>query len=208
MITKVGMLIVAAVAVTGCSAAQHQDAGSSGAPTTSGTTAASSAAASSRPATSTSAAPSGGSYRDQVIAWGRRMAQCAREHGIPNFPDPTGVDTDTSGIMLPNFGNAPKTDIGRAEELCPDVVRDIPHPPAPGPPNAATLQRMRQYSACLRQHGLAAFPDPKADGTFPITGTPFAGMAAFSGGGSLPQNLITADQSCRNFQVGWYVRAS
>ncbi|HEV8557690.1 MAG TPA: hypothetical protein VGR06_14995 [Actinophytocola sp.] len=206
MITKLGMLAVAAVAVTGCSAAQSQNAGSSGT-TAAGTTTASSPAASS-PATSTSAAPAGGSYQDQVIAWGRRLAQCAREHGITTFPDPTGVQTSGDGISLPDFGAAPKADIGRAEELCPDVSRDIPHPPPPGPPSAEILQRMRQYAACLRQNGLSAFPDPKADGTFPITGTPFAGMAAFSGGGPIPQNIAQAERPCRRFQVGWYTRAS
>jgi hypothetical protein len=203
MITKLGMLFVAAVAVTGCSAAQSQNAGSSGAPATTVTT-----AASSSPATSSSAAPAGGSYQDQVIAWGRRLAQCAREHGITTFPDPTGVQTSADGISLPDFGAAPKADLGRAEQLCPDVSRDIPHPPPPGPPSAEVLQRMRQYAACLRQNGLAAFPDPKADGTFPITGTPFAGMAAFSGGAPIPQSIIQAENPCRRFQVGWYVRAS
>jgi hypothetical protein len=196
--------VVGLTALAGCSAgtAAQPSPGS----TTTTTAAASSAAATSSATTSASAAPAG-DYPTQLLVWGRELAQCARGHGMSTFPDPSGVEYDLSGIGLPEFPNLGKEDLGRAEELCPDVMRRVPHPPPPGTPSAETLQKMRQYSDCMRQRGAAGFPDPKADGTFPIAGTPFAALAAFAGQ-RLSDALIRADQYCRRYQVGWYVRAS
>jgi hypothetical protein len=39
-------------------------------------------------------------------------------------------------------------------------------------PNASDLPKLRQFAACMREHGLPDWPDPNADGTFPIAGTP------------------------------------
>jgi hypothetical protein len=158
-------------------------------------------------ASPTAAANPTGSYEAQLLAFGRRLAQCARQHGLPRFPDPVGVGYDGSGIGLPEFPNAPKEDLATAMERCPEITRQIPHPPPPGPPSAATLQKMRQYAQCMRQHGASGFPDPRADGTFPIRGTRFAGVAPFTEE-SAPAAVINADRSCRTYQGGWYVRAS
>jgi hypothetical protein len=142
-----------------------------------------------------------------VLAHGRQLAQCARQHGLPRFPDPTGVDWDLSGIGYPRYPGVDKRDIATAQERCPEIARRFPHPPPPGPPNATTLQRMRQYAQCMRQRGASGFPDPRADGTFPIGGTRFAGLAAFSA--EQPSAaLLNADQYCRRYQINWYVRAS
>ena len=69
------------------------------------------------------------------------------------------------------------------------------------------MGRMRRYAECMRERGLAEFPDPRADGTFPIAGTSYAGLAPFASE-PLTEALITADNFCRQYQVGWYVRAS
>jgi hypothetical protein len=39
-------------------------------------------------------------------------------------------------------------------------------------PSAADLAKLKAYAKCMREHGIPDFPDPKADGTFPIIGTP------------------------------------
>jgi hypothetical protein len=58
---------------------------------------------------------------------------------------------------------------------------------------------------------LSGFPDPRADGTFPIRGTRYAGLAAFAFAGTdgqLPSDQVRADGACRHYEVNWYVRAS
>jgi hypothetical protein len=146
-------------------------------------------------------------YEAQLLTWGRRLAQCARQHGLPRFPDPVRAGYDSSGIGLPEFPSAPKEDLAAAMDRCPEITRQLPHPPPPGPPSAAVLGKMRQYAQCMRQHGASGFPDQRADGTFPIRGTRFAGVAPFATETVAPA-LINADQSCRRYQDGWYVRAS
>src|SRR5215510_11318384 len=66
-----------------------------------------------------------GSYLAQTLAWGRRLSQCARERGMPNFPDPIKADLGRTGIAFPDWP-APKEDMSRAMDLCPEVLRDEP----------------------------------------------------------------------------------
>jgi hypothetical protein len=158
-------------------------------------------------ASPTPAANPKAAYEAQMVANGRQLAQCARLHGLPHYPDPVGVYYDQSGIGYANFPGVDKGDLVTAMERCPEIVRRIPHPPPPGPPSAATLNQMRKYAQCMRENGASGFPDPRADGTFPIRGTRFAGVAALST--ERPSNaLINANLTCRGYQRGWYVRAS
>jgi hypothetical protein len=200
---------VALSVLTGCSAGSGDSIGA--APTSAGASptgaAGSSASATSGAASPTAAASPTGSYQQQVLDQGRRLAQCARQHGLPNFPDPTGVDISREGLGFPRYPGVDKRDIVTAEERCPEIARQAPQPPPPGPPSATTLQRMRQYAQCMRQRGLSDFPDPRTDGTFPIRGTRYAGLAAFAGT-NLTNELINADNVCRRYQINWYVRAS
>jgi len=197
--------LVPAVAVLGvlcgCSTAPGQPQPSA---SPSGASAAATSAAVTTPTPNTSPT---GTHLEQVLAWGRRLAQCARDHGMATFPDPSQAVMGRTAIADPDFPGVPKEDIVRAMDLCPEVVRDFPRPAPPGPPSATVLQRMRQYAECMRDRGLADFPDPRADGTFPIAGTPYAALAPFVQL-TLTEQLLNADNYCRRYQVGWYVRAS
>lgn len=152
-----------------------------------------------------------GSYQDQVMAWGRRFAACARAHGQPDFPDPVyPADAQPSGLTwgFHLFDRAGKPALGQATQVCADVTAQVP--PAPDalkPPSATTLAQMRQYAQCMRQHGMSDFPDPKADGTFPILNTPYEGIAPLSP--KHPSQAVgDADHACRVYQIDWDIRAS
>jgi hypothetical protein len=210
--TAIGLSAALAV-LTGCSTDAPDSTGAA-VVTSAPVVASSASAARSSPTAAASPTPAAvptGSYQEQLLAYGRQLALCARAHGLPNFPDPNGVEFTPGGIGDPRFPGLGKEDLVTAMDRCPEIIRRIPHPPPPGPPSAATLQKMRQYAQCLREHGLNGFPDPRADGTFPIRGTRYAGLAAFyfsETGGQLPADQVSADNACRHYEVNWYVRAS
>jgi hypothetical protein len=57
----------------------------------------------------------------------------------------------------------------------------------------------RQFAACVRAHGFADFPDPKADGTFPIQGGPYDSLLLYHNGGTaqLTNAYLACDQNQR-----------
>jgi hypothetical protein len=153
-----------------------------------------------------------GTYRDQVMTWGRQFAACVRAHGIANFPDPVypaGVAANgpDDHDLFPDgsFGTAlfpvDKGMLIRAMSgACSDLARQMP--PAPDsirPVNAAQLAAMRRFSQCMRRHGFADFPDPKADGTFPIQGGPYDSLLPYHNGGTaqLTNAYLACDQNQR-----------
>jgi hypothetical protein len=152
-----------------------------------------------------------GSYQDQVMAWGRRFAACARSHGNPTFADPVyPANAQPSGLTwgFALFANVDKRTLGQAAQACADVTRQMP--PAPDalrPPSATTLAHMRQYAQCMRQHGLSDFPDPKTDGTFPILNTPYEALSPLSPEHP-SQAVADADHACRQYSNDWQMRAA
>jgi hypothetical protein len=196
------LLTAAALALAGCSSGTstgNTNAAGSGAQAASATGAA-------NPGSSAT-----GSYQDQVMAWGRRFAACAREHGNPTFPDPMyPANAQPSGLTwgFALFASVDKRTLGQAAQACADVARQMP--PAPDtllPPSATTLTHMRQYAQCIRQHGLFDFPDPKTDGTFPILSTPYEALSPLSPEHP-SQAVADADHACRQYSHDWQMRAS
>jgi hypothetical protein len=86
-------------------------------------------------------------------------AQCMRSHGITNFPDPTVQDSAARkgvGFQLPgSLQNSPQ--FKSAAKTCQKQTGF-------GQPNPAVLQAMMadalKFSACMRSHGIANYPDP------------------------------------------------
>ena len=60
----------------------------------------------------------------------------------------------------------------RALRACQPIVDRLP-PAARGAETrpAADIPALVRFARCMREHGLADFPDPKADGIFPLVGT-------------------------------------
>jgi hypothetical protein len=104
-----------------------------------------------RPNAATSPTPSL-SARDRQF----KYAQCMREHGV-QMPDPVfnGDDVD---FTIPKGTDKAVQD--RAQAACGQYQGGGNG----GAPPAEKTEAMRQYSQCMRQHGVEHFPDPGADG--------------------------------------------
>jgi hypothetical protein len=209
--TKLRVLVTAALALTAAAIAAAGCTAGSGAGTDTTNAAASGSPASGAPATSATATASPapgptGTYQEQIMAWGRRFAACVRAHGQPDFPDPVypaGVGpngpNDTGPFPYREWGTelfpVDKGTLVRALDACPEVVSQMP--PAPHslhPPTAAEMAILRRFSQCMRQHGFADFPDPKADGTFPILNTRYTSLQPpFQ---NVPRELMNAYLAC------------
>ncbi|GAA3820229.1 hypothetical protein GCM10022226_45790 [Sphaerisporangium flaviroseum] len=108
----------------------------------------------------------------QALEIGRRFARCAREHGYPNFPDPV-ID----GQKLKYGDGGPQVQeqsraVGEVPECkaIQDRLRALGD--AGSALTAADVDRLKRFAKCMREHGITGWPDPKADGSFPIIGTP------------------------------------
>ncbi len=151
------------------------------------------------PAGSAGASPTAMS-NDQILAIGREAAQCMRQHGIPDFPDPV---VDQHGqVQLPDnaAGEHAKQEMNNnpdAQRACEPILDRLP-PNArgasrgPGQFSQEDLANLLKFAQCLRQNGIPEWPDPKADGSFPIVGTPLEteGKSA---------RLRAATQACKQY---------
>jgi hypothetical protein len=188
-------------AATGCTSQAGGPAAAGASPR-----AASASAAAAASGTASPAASPTGSFEQQALAWGRRFAQCARDHGIANFPDPVYHSDyeDGDGIDFPMSDPvAGKTVLARAYDACADIVRQMPpRPITDHPHDAQRLAEMRAYAACMRQHGVGDFPDPTAYGTFPVLGTRLKVFSPMNPG-NLPPDLAQAYDACWDKQANW-----
>jgi hypothetical protein len=103
----------------------------------------------------------------------RQVSQCARAHGYPAFPDPV---IDANEIVYPDTAGLDLKETFRALEQVPECKalldqRNVGRPSDP-PVSAEDLTKLREFAKCVRAHGIPEWPDPRADGTFPINGTP------------------------------------
>ena len=97
-----------------------------------------------------------------VAASMRAVSACMRTHGYPNFPDPV---QDGKG----DWSWPPSVDHLRASTGCDNLLRQaksLNRKPDPEKVSSADLVKLRAYAACIRQHGLPDWPDPKSDGSF------------------------------------------
>jgi hypothetical protein len=115
---------------------------------------------------SSEAAPTTTTQPDRVAIW-REVIQCLRTHGMPNLPDPQ-FDRDGE----PHFpGGDPGDPPASARQACAPIYNRLP--PARGEQERAPadIPALLRFARCMREHGMPDWPDPKADGTFPLSGT-------------------------------------
>ncbi|HKB40015.1 MAG TPA: hypothetical protein VKD72_26500 [Gemmataceae bacterium] len=114
----------------------------------------------------------------------REFVRCARANGMPNLPD-LRLDSNGQVSAPPGTPQPPKS----VERACRSIWERLPAS-ASGqrerPP--ADIQALLGYARCMREHGMADFPDPQADGRFPLP--------ASLRGGKTP-SFLRANQACR-----------
>jgi hypothetical protein len=91
----------------------------------------------------------------------RAYAQCMRDNGVSNFPDPDpngrfGAGHDAINRDDPTFK--------AANEKCRDLLPAGDKHDVVGP---ETVQNLVKFAQCMRGNGVPDFPDPDAQGKFP-----------------------------------------
>ena len=97
-----------------------------------------------------------------VTAW-HNFAQCARDHGF-NLPDPQ-VDDQGNPTFSSDLGKPPDD----VQQACQQYLAQVPNHDRANGPSAEDIRLSRQFAACMRQNGEPTWPDPNADGTFPVS---------------------------------------
>jgi hypothetical protein len=87
-------------------------------------------------------------------------SQCMRDHGITNFPDPErhGRNLDIDADALGVDPSSPQYQA--AEDACEYLLPQNDGPDAPQP----DTEGMLAYAQCMRDNGIANFPDPTSNG--------------------------------------------
>jgi hypothetical protein len=89
------------------------------------------------------------------------FAQCARSHGVPNFPDPpASFDGKFPGSSPQQLGVS-QSRIRAAVEACQSL---LPAVPGQAPLTAQDQRDYLRAAACMRSHGITVFPDPVFSG--------------------------------------------
>ncbi|MFF5232725.1 hypothetical protein [Dactylosporangium sp. NPDC000521] len=131
----------------------------------------------------------------QALDVGRRLAQCARDHGYPDMPDPQ-IEANGDRLVWPGDGRDVKEQLRALQEQVPeckaimDEMAALGTPRSAEPPSAADMEKLKAFAKCMRDHGIDGFPDPKADGTFPLVGTPLENEGK-------SERVLTAMDACK-----------
>ncbi len=101
------------------------------------------------------------------------VAQCFRQHGIPNFPDPTIASSGPAeGRPILDKGAlraVPNAVVSQATLACRTAMAQAGI--ASGPNGAANPQDMRDkrdFARCMRTRGVPRFPDPTGQGELSV----------------------------------------
>ena len=102
----------------------------------------------------------------QVAALYRELAQCIRQHGVPNLPDPVQNPETGDWELPPGTAKPPDT----AMAACKSITDRMPVPPGKQqrPPTAAEMAKLKRFAQCMREQGLPDWPDPNENGAFPL----------------------------------------
>jgi hypothetical protein len=105
----------------------------------------------------TASASASGGLSDQDKAL--KYAQCMRENGVPNFPDPKANDGGGINVTLPDGTDPAKADA--AMKVCKQY---LPGGGQAQKADPAVIDQLRKFSQCMRDHGITKFPDPTDQG--------------------------------------------
>jgi hypothetical protein len=93
---------------------------------------------------------------DAAVAY----AQCVRDHGYAEFPDPQ-PDGGFKFLIVPGGVARFKAAADACRDLAPEGMRDDAIRPE-------QLDALLKLSQCVRENGVADFPDPTSDGRFDL----------------------------------------
>jgi hypothetical protein len=104
----------------------------------------------------------------QLLALGHEYAQCIRQHGIPDFPDPVFRN---GRLMMPAGDTTSKQKLTNnlgAQNACRSLAARLPQSgnhESQAPLSQAEVHKLMQWVQCMRQHGVQV-ADPDQYGNF------------------------------------------
>lgn len=140
-----------------------------------------------------------------LLGIGKQLVQCLRDNGLTEMPDPYVED---HRLRLPEAEQKKieekysQQQFDEAKRACRALADKLPEgalvtggeddrkPAGPG-----DVEALKKYAQCMRDNGIAEWPDPKADGTFPLRGT-----ALQAEGPS--ERIENARKACQQFWAG------
>ena len=144
----------------------------------------------------------------EILAIGKQVAQCIRDNGVPDFPDPF---VERGRLQLPENaandmeGRYSQQVLDQAEQACKPIMDRLPESAIKGEEEsdgddrktmgADDIETLKKLAQCLRENGIPEWPDPKPDGTFPLVGTPLEAEGK-------SDRFIAAGQACRQYFTG------
>jgi hypothetical protein len=87
------------------------------------------------------------------------FAQCMRNNGVPNFPDPLVQPDGSFGFQRPPGASASALD--EALKSCRSEAQALGIDVGPEAGDAETQDALLKLSRCIRSNGIPEFPDPK-----------------------------------------------
>ncbi|HEY2651605.1 MAG TPA: hypothetical protein VGI50_06775 [Solirubrobacteraceae bacterium] len=153
------------VLVAGCGGSSHNPtAATTGRATTSASSASSASSTGAATSTGSSAATGGGAptSRSTGASGGHpgalAFAKCMRANGVSGFPDPN----PGGGFAFHASGSVRSSPAFKAAQAKCQTLLPSGGPLSPGPPpSAQTMAQLLRIAACMRQHGVPQFPDPR-----------------------------------------------
>jgi hypothetical protein len=88
-----------------------------------------------------------------------KFAQCMRDNGVPDWPDPKFNDNGGTSIDVPAGVDPNK--VAAAQEKCKQYA---PNGGEPSKLDPQRLEALRKMAQCMRDHGFKTFPDPTDQG--------------------------------------------
>ncbi|MEU4248001.1 hypothetical protein AB0F15_11360 [Amycolatopsis sp. NPDC026612] len=143
----------------------------------------------------TPGAPSTTAGSPDLASLGREYSQCVRDHGVPAYPDMVVIG---GHLTLPDnaegdAGSSALRAAPAAQQACQPILARLPaEAQKENAPSAQDREKLLEFARCLRQNGIPEWPDPRADGSFPIAGTPLADETKSA-------RMQTATQACKQF---------
>ncbi len=128
-----------------------------------------------------------------------RLAQCVRDHGLPDFPDPT---FDANGRPQLPPGVARPSD--QVMQACASIENELPPQDRPPTDSHPDPVMMRRFAQCMRDHGIQDWPDPDSLGQFNFP----PALANLKSGPRWPRIQANWNGPCKQYDPSGHIEAA
>ena len=127
------------------------------------------------------------------------LVQCARTHGDPSLPDPV-IDSRGRVTFPPGTPDIPPA----TKQACQSIADRLPASMRGDHPSAADIQMEIRFAQCMRTHGLPDWPDPDANGNYPLP----PDLRTTTKSGPVWDRIHAGWDACRAFNTSGHISVS